>query len=250
MSFPTSDIERRLSNIIRVGTVESVDHEAATARVRFGENLTAALPWLTLRAGGDRSWWPVEVGEQVVVLAPSGDLAQGVILPALYRASAAPPSSSPGVDRTEYADGAVIEYDRNAHRLTAEIPGDVEVTATGEITATAGGNIEATADGDIAATAGGDITASAVGAVNATGGDAINLSAPTITLAGTIRLAGNITAGTLDGGAVSAVFRGDITQAEGNFTNQAGDVTAQGVSLIEHTHHENNEDGDTDPPSA
>lgn len=86
---------RRAQNIVSVGTVAEVRHADARCRVRVGDNLSAWLPWLAVRAGGSAAmWWPPQVGEQVAILAPGGDLAQGFALPGAY--SDAMPS--PGAD--------------------------------------------------------------------------------------------------------------------------------------------------------
>jgi phage baseplate assembly protein V len=115
--FDIAELERRLANLIRDGLIASVDYDAARARVQIGDLLTAPLPWYAGRAGGDRTWWAPEVGEQVTVLSPSGELAQGRILPALYSNAAPAPASAGDVSRAVWADGLVVEHDR-ARKLT------------------------------------------------------------------------------------------------------------------------------------
>ncbi|MBE0529536.1 MAG: phage baseplate assembly protein V [Rhodospirillales bacterium] len=112
-----AELDRRLANVVRIGTVAEADYPAARVRVAIGDNLTGGLPWLTARAGGDRAWWAPEVGEQVMVFSPGGDLAQGVVLPALFSNAAPAPADSPDIRREVYADGLVIEHDR-AKKLT------------------------------------------------------------------------------------------------------------------------------------
>ncbi len=121
LSFRIAELERRVANLIRIGAVESVDVGAARAKVVVGPITTAPLPWLTRRAGADRDWWAPSLGEQVVVLAVGGDLAQGVILPALYADAAPAPADSADVHRTVYADGTLFEHDSAAKitRLSA-----------------------------------------------------------------------------------------------------------------------------------
>ncbi len=120
LEYRVRELERLVANLIRVATIVAVDPAAARASVRFGAGVnrieTAMLPWLTQRAGNDRTWWAPSVGEQVVLFSPSGDLAQGVILPAVYAAAAPAPASSPDVHRTLYASGFVIEHDNAAKR--------------------------------------------------------------------------------------------------------------------------------------
>ncbi|MGB0503824.1 MAG: phage baseplate assembly protein V, partial [Thalassolituus sp.] len=110
------------------------------------------LPMLTQRAGSDLSWWPLEVGEQVVVLSPSGDLAQGIVLGALNQLAFPSIGNSEDSHKQAYADGAVIEYNRKSHHLSATLPSgatttlvsDGGVNITGDVVVT--GNISASKD--------------------------------------------------------------------------------------------------------
>lgn len=130
-----TDLNRRLANVVTVGQIEAVDYATATARVRLGDNLTANLPLPAGRAGGNRTWSPPEVGEQVIVLSPSGNLASGCILSSLYSETAAAPGNRAGLHRTVYANGAVIEYDRDENAFTMDLAGgSVSITAPGGLT--------------------------------------------------------------------------------------------------------------------
>ena len=152
LDFEVTELHRRLSNLIRIGTIEQTDYsgDIPQCKVRIGGILTAYLPLLCLRAGPDQHSWLLEQDEQVLVLAPSGDLAQGVILGSIAQNKFPSLTHSEHVHRTQYADGAVIEYDRQSHHLkvilpeegTAEwiVPGGLTVTGdvlvNGSITAT------------------------------------------------------------------------------------------------------------------
>lgn len=83
-----------------------------------------------MRAGPDRTWWAPEVGEQVVLLCPSGELTQALAVPALY--SDAHPAPSDDVDKrvVRHADGALFEYDRAAHRCSVTLPAAGELLVT------------------------------------------------------------------------------------------------------------------------
>jgi phage baseplate assembly protein V len=129
--------ERTLANAAQLGRVAETDYPKARARVILTDGLRSAwLPWLACRAGGDRTWWAPEVDEQVLVVCPDGDPARGVIVGALYCQDASAPADAETVHRTEYKDGASIEYDRAAHALKATLPdgGTAELTAKGGIT--------------------------------------------------------------------------------------------------------------------
>lgn len=124
------DLERRTANQIRYGTVLAVDHAQARVRIKSGEIETTWLPWSAGRASGaKRRWDPPEVGEQVVLLAPTGDLRQAVVLTGVFQQSAAAPSSSADKDATAYGDGTVVEYDRASHTLLADL-GTAKIRAT------------------------------------------------------------------------------------------------------------------------
>ena len=114
------DLARRLSNLVRPGTVEAIDHAAARVRIRSGELITDWLPWLTARAAATGTWSPPTVGEQVLLLAPSGDLAAALVLPALYANAHPAPSASPNEHVIEFPDGATITYNHAAGSLAVQ----------------------------------------------------------------------------------------------------------------------------------
>lgn len=133
-----AQLNRLLENLLRLGTVAEVDHQAARVKVQSGRLLTGWLPWLTLRAGDDREWNPPTVAEQVVLLSPSGQTANGVAIVGLFSDQHPANGDRPGLHRRTYRDGAVIEYDSIAHHLRAILPegGSTELVSTGGITIT------------------------------------------------------------------------------------------------------------------
>lgn len=122
-----SELQRLVHNLVRVGTIHSVDHggagKPALVRVKVGELLTDWRPYHESRAGGTSTWSPPTVGEQATVLSPSGDLSGAVVIVGLNSSSQPAPSSDPNKTITRYADGAEIEYDHAAHALRATLPG-------------------------------------------------------------------------------------------------------------------------------
>ena len=136
-SAPSPDLvelARRLDNLIRPGTVHSVDHAAARCRVQSGALVTDWLPWLSPRAGSTREWSPPTIGEQVMLLSPSGDIGAAWVLPAAYSDDHPAPSTSAPEHVTVYPDGAVMRYNHATGALTvagiqtAVIQADVQVT--------------------------------------------------------------------------------------------------------------------------
>ena len=139
------DTLRRLDNLVRLGRIAAVDHDAARCRVQTGGNLTGWLPWLAQRAGTTRTWCPPTVGEQVIILSPSGEPAGGIVLTGLYSELVEAPSTASAEHITEYPDGARIAYNlatgamsiTGIQSLTIDCP---QITITGAITQT-GGNL-------------------------------------------------------------------------------------------------------------
>ena len=139
--FELVELARRLANLVRIGTVHEVDESVARVRVQYAERsdgepvLTDWLPWITTRAGQDRTWWAPTVGEQVVLSAPSGDLAQAVALPALYQSQYPAPRNDPNKQTIVFSDDAWLEYDREAHHLKAVLPsgGTADLVADGGV---------------------------------------------------------------------------------------------------------------------
>ncbi|WP_312197111.1 phage baseplate assembly protein V [Stutzerimonas chloritidismutans] len=139
-----TDLLRRLENLIRLGTIAAVDHQAARCTVKSGGLSIPNLPWLALRAGSSSDWDPPTVGEQCILFSPSGEPAQGVALVGLYSQQRPAPANSANVRRRKYPDGAVIDYDHATHALSATLPagGKAQLTAPGGVTIL--GNVDIT----------------------------------------------------------------------------------------------------------
>jgi phage baseplate assembly protein V len=133
-----NEILRRILNVVRKGTVIDVSHSSAppTCRVSTGDLQTTWLPWMAFSAGKTVEWHPPTPGEQILVLSPSGDPAQGVVLRGLYSENSPTPSQKPNEHVRVYPDGARLEYDHAAHSLRAELPAGATlfVVAPGKIT--------------------------------------------------------------------------------------------------------------------
>ena len=103
-----NELDRRLANIVRIGTIAEVDHGSACARVRFDEGwVSGKLPFAVSRSGaGGAGWHPPAPGEQVIVIAPDGNPEQGLIIASLYCRDHQPPDNAPHHQTLELpADG-------------------------------------------------------------------------------------------------------------------------------------------------
>lgn len=241
--------ERVQANLVQVGVVAEADYPQARLRVTLAHGLKSAwLPWLTARAGGDRTWWAPEVGEQVVVLCPDGEPAGGIVLGALYQAQAAAPSDQASVHRTRYQDGAILEYDRAAHALKATLPagGTAALTAPGGVTITGDTTIagtltvaksitaQDTLDVAKAVTAQSTLTVSEAATLQSSLAVTGNTTLQgTATVAQALQANGGLSASGVAGGA-AVQLAGDLA-IEGTITS-SGDQVAAGISLSSHVH--------------
>lgn len=113
------ELSRLLENLIRIGTIFAVDHDAERCRVQSGHLQTNWLRWLALRAGETRTWEPPTVGEQCIVLSPSGAVENGIVLYGINSDVVPPPSHAPAVHViAAYPDGARIEYNHASSHLS------------------------------------------------------------------------------------------------------------------------------------
>lgn len=253
LEYRIAELERQISNVLRYGTICEADYPKARVRVKCGDNITGWLPWFTTRASNDVSWWAPEVGEQVMLLSPSGDLAQAAVLPSIFQNAYPACADRPTIERRVYEDGAVIEYDREAHLLHAYVPGDAFLEVDHNVTVVAGNDISATAEagninftakqGQITVLANSDkinviaekadinmtategkIICKAKGEVALISDEQIRHSAPKLVLDGIVENGGGQHGG---GGKIV----GPIEQVDGDFVSD-------GVSLQHHTHDE------------
>jgi phage baseplate assembly protein V len=125
MNFNLADLSRRLENIVRLGTIFDVRHSKKPhVRVKLGEIVTDWLPVVTLRAGDTKTWSPTTKGEQCIVFSPSGDLGAGAVLVGINSQHNEAPDDNPDNTRTEYKDGALVEYNHHTHTGKVIYPSD------------------------------------------------------------------------------------------------------------------------------
>lgn len=188
--YRITELERRVSNILRVGKISSVDYAAARCRVSIGELLTDPLPFIASRAGEDRTWHPPTVGEQVVVLSPFGELNVGIVLTGIYSSAGTAPATDENLDQTTYSDGTTVKYDRALHSLTIDLP-----TASSAVSLTVNGNATISVTGNALVEADGNATVSAGSVARIEAGSQIQMVAPAVSITSTVTVSGDVTAG-------------------------------------------------------
>lgn len=192
-----NELERLISNLLRVGVVEEVNTEKMVCRVRTGDILTDWVRWGTDRAGAGRSWWAPVAGEQVIIGAVNGELTTAFVLCSLYSDANGAPSHSAQAMHKTFSDGAVIEYEPETGELT--------VTGIQKATVNAAQKIDATAP-----------------EVTVTASTQINFNTPKVVCSD------NLTCATLN-----VEKGGEMT---GNITHKDGEFSSNGVVVDNHSH--------------
>ncbi len=192
-----------IAQIIRVGYVNARQPEKMRVKVTVPDTVgkqlvTDYLPVLCPRASGDMQYDLPDVGDQVLCLFLPYGLEQGFVVGAMYGRQEPPVQSGEKWHRT-FRDGTRLEYDREQHKLVANVQGDVEITATG--------NIRAELEGEL--------SASAQGPASVKSASQINMDAPAMNMGGP---------------------SGTAAAMQGDFNLTKGDVKAEGVSLRNHVH--------------
>lgn len=243
--YNTSEHERIIAGMLRLGVITGLDlsdPEAPRCKVATGGLSSDWLPWLARRAGRTRHWSAPDIGEQVVVLAQSGDPSQGVVLPGLFSAAFPSPETDPEKDHTLFPDGTTVVHD--------------SATNTYEVTVAGTGNWivnckHATVNADDDATVN-----TKEAKVNAT--TSLVVDSPTSTFKGQVfieqllTIMGGLAASGAGGAGSSpkAQINMDVEFINGHgITTDGGDIVAGGKSLKNHTHLEHGAGSQTSPPT-
>jgi len=144
MDQPTADLHRRVANLSCLGTIAEVDHARARVRVDVNGRLTDWLRWPADLGRNYIRWRPLRPGQQVMLAAPGGDIANALITQILYSDALPAPSSDPDLDLIRWEDGTAVSYHRTTRTLrvtgpttihlqaeTIEIDGRVVITGAG-----------------------------------------------------------------------------------------------------------------------
>ncbi|MBI6918218.1 phage baseplate assembly protein V [Pseudomonas monteilii] len=167
MSYAAAQADRMLAGLVIPSYVVGVDLVAAKVRVSDGGDWTSAwVRWHSVAAGKARHWRAPSIGEQGVLVSPSGEPAQGTFVPGLYGNAGAPPDNRDHVEVWRFDDGGSLVYDWAANSYTITLP-------SGTV------NIEVGSSKAV-------ITDAAINAESA----AITAKAPTITLQGNVEIVG------------------------------------------------------------
>lgn len=124
--FAQADNANRLANVVRFGLIAEVDLTPTPARARVeieDDWISDWLPVAQIAAGRMSTWTAPVIGEQVIVLAPTGELAAAVALRGLNYDSRPAPSAEPLLTvLASWDDGAADTYDEATKTRTVTVP--------------------------------------------------------------------------------------------------------------------------------
>jgi len=129
-------IAAALRDMFRVGEIVSTDPESVTARVQFRDTddvVSAPLQVLQRYTVENKSYEMPDVGEIVACLfLGNGSISSaGYILGKLYNKNDVPPETGQDISYMKFKDDTTFKYDREEHKATVEIKGDVEIDIEG-----------------------------------------------------------------------------------------------------------------------
>lgn len=116
-----SEQQRRLNNLATIGTVFAVRPDDQTMRLDVGDNQTDWLPIPAIFAGQVSVWRCPSIGEQFLLISPSGELANAIPVLSLYSNQHPSPSSDPNEIRVRYNDSDFLSIKTADSQLILKI---------------------------------------------------------------------------------------------------------------------------------
>ena len=140
LGMGSDQLKSILGELIRVGKVTSTNDEAATARVQFGDRddvVSYDLPILVKNTLENKDYWMPDINEQVLCLFLPTGIEQGFILGSFYTRVTTPNQNTKEVREVKFKDGTSVNYNRENHILTVDVPqdgGNVVINAHTKVT--------------------------------------------------------------------------------------------------------------------
>ena len=124
--------DETFKNMIRYGTISSINPKLGSARVSFADKsgvVSHDLPVLVPGSLQNKHYHMPSVGENVLCIFLPNGIQRGFILGSFYNVNNAPPVTSATKDHITYSDGTVTEYDSSTHTMMINCVGTINVTA-------------------------------------------------------------------------------------------------------------------------
>ena len=172
------------TDAIRIGIVDSINTDKATARVHFEDRQgvdTADLFVTVPKTLKDHYYYMPDIGERVRVVMDPEAPTKGCVMGSYYCDGREPPIKDPDKAYVQFMDKTLLEYDRSLHKLTIHIlaAGDksIEVETASDITVKTNGRLVVEAAKDIDIESGMAINVKASTDINIQAGANVNINA-------------------------------------------------------------------------
>ena len=134
MTTPTTASHNRLiANLLKQGNIAQADAARGLVRVQHGDLLTDWLPYFVPFAGGVSVHRVPSVGENCLVLSPSGEVANGLVLCGLASHQHPQPSTSPDETVIRFPDNAQFSYNHHSGSLKISGTKTIQIEASQSI---------------------------------------------------------------------------------------------------------------------
>lgn len=123
-------LQKKVDNLIQIGTITEVHPENALARVTLLNRVTQFLPVLSTANSFKKHYIPPKVNEQVLVVSPYGNFNHGFILRGIFNKKC---KENVEIDTEiiEYSDGTKIRYDSKNSKLELDLKKDISINVNG-----------------------------------------------------------------------------------------------------------------------
>ena len=135
----SDDLGQKINSLVREGEITQIYPERMTARVTFGDKddiVSAELGILTQGSAKNKKYFNYDIGDQVVCLFAPNDETSGtgwIIGSAFNEVDKVPEKVDADVQKTEFADGTFISYNRKTHEMEINCKGVLRVNCQDNI---------------------------------------------------------------------------------------------------------------------
>ena len=150
--------DHKMNQLFKVGYVTARRPEKHRVKVEIRDTVkktlvTKFLPVLVPCACSDLHFDLPAIGDEVLCCFLPNGLEQGFVIGSLYGKQDPPVKEADKFHRL-FKDGTFIEYDKENHKLTCDVKGDVEIICKGNFTINSKGNVKIQGGGSMDVQAG------------------------------------------------------------------------------------------------
>lgn len=126
-------LEEKVPNIVQTARVSGINASNGLVNVTFDDDLEIeGIPFLTMRAGTDKTYWMPSVNEMGILLSPDGNISKSVFLPAMNYSVNPVPETDPNISKRIWSDGTEESYNKTGRVFSLTVGSSViQITPSG-----------------------------------------------------------------------------------------------------------------------